>query len=104
MSAMGSVMVIAAPSPTCLRHARNLTCVHHLTQADAAQAELAVHRVRSATATAAGVCPHLELRLALGLLDECLLRHELLLSFASEREAEGIEQGAALGIGTGGRD
>src|SRR5262245_9474913 len=104
MSAIGSVMVMPAPSPARLRHARDLTGVHHLPQADPAQAELAVHRVRTAAAVAARVRPHLELRLAPGLLDECLLRHELLLSFASEREAEGIEQGAAFGIGTGGGD
>src|SRR5688572_12955194 len=76
MSAMGSVIVMSSdPLPTGLRDAGNLAGVDHGAEADAAEPELAVHRLRPAAATAAGVGPHLELRLALRLLDQCLLRH-----------------------------
>src|SRR5690349_20512167 len=77
MSAMGSVIVIAAstPSPRCLRDAGNFAGVRHLAQADPAQAELAVHGARTTTTTAARVAPNLELGLALRLHDERLLRH-----------------------------
>src|SRR5579863_6375151 len=60
MSAMGSVMVMI--SPTRLGHAGNLAGVHHLTQADPAQAELAVHRARSTTSFATRVGTRRELR------------------------------------------
>src|SRR4051812_44782699 len=72
MSAIGSVIMA---SPTRLRHAGNLAGVHHLAEADPAQAELAVDGARAAAALATGVRPHLELRLALLLLDESLLGH-----------------------------
>src|SRR5947209_8683286 len=67
MSAIGSVMVIGGllSSPAGLRHAGNLAGVDHLTKADTAQAELAVDRARTTTPPAAGIGPHLELRLAL---------------------------------------
>src|SRR3954468_23786504 len=76
MSAIGSVIVIAGlalPSPTGLRHARHLAGVHHLSQADAAQPEVAEHGPGPAAAPAARVSPHLELRLAVRLLDQRLL-------------------------------
>src|SRR5882762_4170015 len=104
MSAMGSVIVMTAPSPAGLRHARHFAGVHHLAKADAAQPELAVHRLRSTAAPAACVGAHLELGLAQLLLDKSLLCHALLLSFASEREAEGVEQRSTLGVRTGGGD
>src|SRR5664279_2652776 len=77
MSAMGSVIVIVGRllSPTGLRHAGDLTGVDHHSQADPAQAELAVHRLGSAAPTASGVPAHLELGRALLLLDQSLLRH-----------------------------
>src|SRR5664279_5401180 len=61
MSAMGSVIVIVGRllSPTGLRHAGDLTGMDHHSQADPAQAELAVHR----------------LGCALLLFDQSLLRH-----------------------------
>src|SRR5579884_1601198 len=88
-SAIGSVIVMTAVSPfsqrfpqwaccvspTALLHAGQLARVRHLAQADPAQPELAVHRVRAAALTAAGVGPHLELRFALSLVDQCLLCH-----------------------------
>src|SRR5690242_8812309 len=78
MSAMGSVMVMRAPpSPRALRHAGDLPCVRHLSQADAAETEVAVHRARSTTAAAARVRTNLELRLAQRLVDQCLLCHSL---------------------------
>src|SRR5580692_10621781 len=46
MSAMGSAIVMIYRQ-TCFRDAENLTGVDHLSQADTAQAELAVHRARS---------------------------------------------------------
>src|SRR5947209_8820239 len=70
MSAIGSVIMAL---PTRLRHAGHFAGVHHLAEADAAQAELAVHRARAAAAPAPRVRAHLELRLALLLLDERLL-------------------------------
>src|ERR1700722_17772275 len=77
MSAMGSVMVIGRllPSPAGLGHAGNLAGVHHHPQTDAAQAELAVDGLRATTPPAAGVPAYLELRCALLLLDQSLLRH-----------------------------
>src|SRR5262245_55955034 len=76
MSAMGSVMVMMRlPSPARLGHARQLAGVRQLAQADTAQPELAEHGVRPAATTATGVRPHLELGLALLLVDERLLRH-----------------------------
>src|SRR5437763_8910151 len=97
MSAIGSVIVIgvrqpfsprfpAGPSPQGLRrssgslpgslgHARQLAAVRHLADAHPAEAELAVHRLGTPAALAAGVRAHLELRLLGGLEDECLLRH-----------------------------
>src|SRR5215470_14963635 len=73
MSASGSVIMSAPPlSPRRLRHARHFAGMDHLAQADAAQPEAAVHRTRAATPPATGVRAHLELRLALLLLHECL--------------------------------
>src|SRR5271170_4182877 len=62
MSAMGSVIVMSVLLPTRLSHAGDLTGVHHLTQADTAQAELAVHRARTTTALTARVGTRGELR------------------------------------------
>src|SRR5690606_21892316 len=77
MSAIGSVIVIVVlPSPARLRHAGDLTGVHHLAQADTAEAELAVDALRTTAALAAGVGPNLELRGLLLLVDECLLGHQ----------------------------
>src|SRR5262245_7333786 len=77
MSATGSVIVTAAalPSPAGLRDARDLPGVREVAETDAAEPELAVHRARAAAPPATGVRAHLELRLALLLLDECLLGH-----------------------------
>src|SRR5664279_1554437 len=77
MSAIGSVIVIVRSllSPTGLRHAGDFPGVDHHPQADPAQAELAVHRLRPATPAAPGVPAHLELGRALLLLDQSLLRH-----------------------------
>ena len=73
MSAMGSVIIGVAPSPARLGHAGDLAGVGQLAQADAAQAELAVHRTRPAAAAAAGVAAHLVLRLGLALLISAFL-------------------------------
>src|SRR4051794_11494782 len=80
MSAMGSVMVIRCgplPSPAGLGDAGQLAGVGQNSNADAAEPELAVHRARPAATPATGVGAHLELRLALLLLDKCLLCHQL---------------------------
>src|SRR5512144_2130021 len=61
--------------PGALGDAGKLAPVAHLTQADTAEAELAVDGVRPPAPLAAGVRPHLELRLARRLDDQCLLRH-----------------------------
>src|SRR4051812_43656315 len=78
MSAMGSVIVMSSPrlpSPARLGDARDLALMGELAEAQTAQAELAVHRARPAAPPAAGVGAHLELRLALLLLDQSLLGH-----------------------------
>src|SRR5271169_5081471 len=77
MSAMGSVIVIVAslPSPARLGHTGDLARVHHDAQADPAQPELAQDGPWTAAPAAPGVAPDLELRGALLLLDQCLLRH-----------------------------
>src|SRR5690606_7130602 len=99
--ACGEVGVIGAPSPARLAHAGQLPRVRHVPQADAAEAELAVHRVRPAAALATGVGTHLELRLPGGLGDECFLGH---CSVLLEREAELAKQRTALVVGGGGGD
>src|ERR1700761_7413903 len=91
-SAIGSVMVIGSVpylSPAALLHAGQFARVRHLAQADPAQPELAEHRARTAAPVAAGVAAHRELRLAVGLVDQCLLRH---CSVLLERKAEGPQQ------------
>src|ERR1035437_5062949 len=70
MSAMGSVIVMAALLPARLRHAGDLTGVDHRPQTDAAEAELAIDGLGSPAPLAPGVGPHLELRRPLLLLDE----------------------------------
>src|SRR6266480_6992874 len=79
MSAIGSTMVIVAVllSPARLGHARDLAVVHHLPKTDPAQPELAEHGLGPAAPAAPGVGPDLELGLALLLLDECLLGHDV---------------------------
>src|SRR5277367_3790015 len=61
MSAMGSVIVMMR-LPARLCHARYLPGVHHHTQADPAEPELAIHGLGTTTSLAAGVAPHLEFR------------------------------------------
>src|SRR6478735_75193 len=78
MSAMGSVMVMGqSSSPARLGHAGDLPSVRHVSQADAAQLELPVHRVRATALLAPRVAPDLELGLLVGLVDECFLGHQL---------------------------
>src|SRR6478752_5233123 len=61
--------------PGALGHARQLARVRHLAKADAAEAELAVHRVRATALLATGVRANLELRLPVRLVNERGLRH-----------------------------
>src|SRR3954470_8395758 len=77
MSAIGSVIVIARLplSPARLRDAGDLARVNHLPEADAAEPELAEHRARPAATAAPRVRAHLELGLALLLLDQSFLCH-----------------------------
>src|SRR5579883_147489 len=75
MSAIGSVMVMAALLPTRLRHPWHLAGVHHRAQADPAEAELAVDGLGAAAPPAPGVRTDLELGRALLLLDQRLLGH-----------------------------
>src|SRR5881227_4013290 len=77
MSAIGSVIVIG--SPTRLGDAGDLAGVRHVTEADAAEAELAVDGLRSPALPATRVGAHLVLGLPLLLLDQCLLGHYFLL-------------------------
>ena len=73
-SAIGSVVIIIS-SPTRLRDAGDLAGMDELAKADAAQHELAVHRLRATATATARVRAHLELRLVLLLLDQSLLCH-----------------------------
>src|SRR3984957_13787854 len=79
MSAMGSVIVMIY-LPTRLRDAGNLAGVDHLTQADTAQAELAVHRARSTASLATRVGTRRELRGLLLLDAKSFLCHIYLVS------------------------
>src|ERR1041384_2470073 len=74
MSAMGSVMVMSY-LPRRFGHAGDLARMGHLPQADPAEAEPTVDSLGPAATVAPGVGPHLELGLALLLLDERLLGH-----------------------------
>src|SRR5215471_16626250 len=87
--------------PTGLGDAGQLAAVGHGPETDPAQPEPAVHRPWAPAPRAPGVPAHLELRLAVRLGDQCLLRH---CSALLERESEPAQQRAALGIGGGGRD
>src|SRR5688500_19355482 len=92
MSAIGSVIVIGQlPSPARLGDTRQLAGVRQLAQAHPAETELAEDRMGPAAAAAAGVRPHLELGLALLLVDERFLRHWSL-TLALDREAHRIEE------------
>src|SRR5699024_6304545 len=90
MSAMGSVIVMgSAPFlvvvsyrtfdvvvlPAALGDAGELAVQGHVPQADTAQAELAVHRTRTAALGASGVGTHAVLGLAVGLVDQGGLGH-----------------------------
>src|SRR6266542_5592656 len=98
--------------PTRLGHAGELAPVRHLAQADPAQPELAVHRVRTAAALAARVAADRELRLAGGLVDQGLLGHassspycaDSSLRWLLEGKAEELEQRPALVVGLRGGD
>src|SRR5262245_33806358 len=61
--------------PAALDDARDLARERQLAEADAAHAEVTQERARPATAVATVVRAHLELRSALPLLDDRLLRH-----------------------------
>src|SRR4029450_2399495 len=89
MSAIGSVMLMSArlPLPARLGDAGQLAGVGELAHADPAQAELAQDGPWPAAALAAGVAAHLELRGALGLGDQCLLCHLLVLPPGPDRKS-----------------
>src|SRR5690606_40368337 len=74
MSAIGSV-IMSVSSPARLADPGDLPLQGHLSEADPADAELADEGARPAAPLAAVVAAHLELGLALGLLDQRLLRH-----------------------------
>src|SRR5690554_6340099 len=61
--------------PAALSHTGKLAAVCHLTKADTAEAELAVHRARTSAPLAPGIASHRELRGGLGLVDQRGLRH-----------------------------
>src|SRR5262245_5792279 len=87
MSAMGSVIM---GSPGSLAHAGDFAAQRALAQADAADAELAVHRARTAADAAAAVSAHLELRHALGLDDQAGLGHGSLRSWWTGQPARAV--------------
>src|SRR4051794_28585342 len=99
MSAIGSVIVTARrlPSPRALRHAGDLACVRHLPQADTAQTEVAVDRTRTSAPPAARIGARLELRLALLLVDQRLLGHELTPARRGGTESRGRSKVRARG-------
>src|SRR5258707_808672 len=61
--------------PAGLLHTGQLAGMCHLTQADAAEPELAINRMRAAAPVAPRVAAHLELGLLVGLVDQSLLCH-----------------------------
>lgn len=63
--------------PGALGDAGQFASVRHLSQADAAETKLTVDRVGTTTPGAPCVAANLELRLAIGLVDECFLGHVL---------------------------
>src|SRR6056297_1360892 len=75
MSAMGSVIMMVVSSPARLRQTGDLAGVCELSQAHAAEAELAVDGTGPTAAAAACVTANLELRLRVGLVDQCFLCH-----------------------------
>src|SRR5215831_2807828 len=79
--------------PTGLGDARKLAPVRQRAEADAAQAEPAVDGARPPAPRAPGVRAHGELRLALGLGDEALLRHS---SALPKRKSKPSQQRAAF--------
>src|SRR5499427_7658873 len=81
--------------PTGLGDAGQLAAVGHGPETDPAQPEPLVHRPRAPAPRAPGVAAHLELRLAVRLDDERLLRHW---SVLLERESEPPQQRTALVI------
>src|SRR5882724_2540392 len=85
MSAIGSVIMSAAPSPGCLGHAGDFARVRHGAEADAAQTEALVDRARAAATLAPRVPAHLELRSALLLLDKGFLCHVFLTPGSARR-------------------
>src|SRR6185295_18174249 len=90
-SAIGSVIMgIVLSSPRGLAHAGDLAAVRGGTQADAADAELAVDRALAAAHRATGVGARRELRLRLALQDPGQLGHRwvLLLSSAAACAAD----------------
>src|ERR1700729_3270436 len=89
----GSVNAFGSSLPTGLGDAGKLPAVRHHAEADAAQAEPAVHGAWPPAARAPGVAPHGELRGALRLGDQALLRHS---SALPKRKSESPQQRAAL--------
>src|SRR5262249_478360 len=87
--------------PTGLGDAGQLAAVGHGPETDPAHPEPSVHGPRAPAPRAPGVPAHLELRLAVRLGDQRLLRHW---SVLLERESEPAQQRAALGVVGGGRD
>src|SRR5262245_47186928 len=80
MSATGSVMTMCAPpSPRRLGDAGNLPCVRQLAETDAAQHEPAEHGPLPSAPLAARVRAHTELRAPPLLVQQCFLRHRLVL-------------------------
>src|SRR5262245_55109456 len=117
-SAIGSV--IDMRSPARLRIAGDVALVSELAQADAAEAELAVHRARTAAAAAARMGPRLVLRRAACANDLGCLSHGSGSSLSSywlfseglvvartavtgEGHAERVEQRERLGVRRGRR-
>src|SRR6056297_1280196 len=103
MSAIGSVIMMWVSSPARLRQAGDLAGVGELAQAHTAEAELAVDRTGPAAAAAAGVAANLELRLRVGLVDQCFLCHlsrlSSLLLAAVARATVLLLAGLVLGVG-----
>src|SRR6516162_10213308 len=97
----GSCWLSCCRLPTGLGDAGQFAAVGHGPETDPAQPEPLVHRSRAPAPRASGVAAHLELRLAVRLDDERLLRHW---SVLLERESEPPQQRTALVIVGGGRD
>ena len=90
-----------SPLPTRLSHAGYLTLKSQITEADPAQAELAVHRARATAIVASGIGTSREFGFALRFGNQTFLRHWLLPVLFAEGHAQRLQQFTAFFVAIG---